>query len=72
MSEIWQHDRKGVRFLKRVSESAYRAVKHSLAFPQVSSDDIKRFLDLQEELDEFDLVNEFIAWTRELAARPSH
>lgn len=67
--EIWQHDRKGVRFLKRVSESTYRAVKHSLSFPQVASDDIKRFLDRQEALDEFDLVNEFISWARELASK---
>lgn len=64
--EIWQHDRRGVRFLKRATETTYRAVKYSLSFPQVSSDDINRFLARQDDLDEFDLVNAFIAWAREL------
>jgi Uma2 family endonuclease len=67
--EIWQHDAKGIRFLKRTSDSTYRAVKHSLSFPQISSDDINRFLDQQDELDEFDLVNAFIAWARDYAAK---
>jgi len=67
--EIWQHDRKGVRFLKRVSETAYRPIKSSLAFPLVTSDDIQRFLGKQEDLDEFDLINEFIAWARALASK---
>jgi hypothetical protein len=52
--------------LKRTSETGYRQVKRSLAFPQVSSDDIQRFLDLQATLDEFDLINQFIAWARTL------
>jgi Uma2 family endonuclease len=67
--EVWQHDRKGIRFLKRHSDTSYRVVKYSLAFPQVGSDDIARFLDLQDELDEFDLVNKFIAWAKTLAAK---
>ncbi|MDX1945864.1 MAG: Uma2 family endonuclease [Pirellulaceae bacterium] len=67
--EVWQHDRKGIRFLKRVSDTSYRAMKHSQAFPAVSSDDLRRFLALQEQLDEFDLVNEFIAWARALAQK---
>lgn len=67
--EIWQHDDKGVRFLRRASDTTYRAAKHSLAFPAVGSIDIKRFLDLQERLDEFDLINEFIAWARTLALK---
>ena len=67
--EIWQHDRKGVRFLKRVSETAYRPIKSSLAFPLVTSGDIQRFLGKQEDLDEFDLINEFIAWARALASK---
>ena len=67
--EIWQHDRKGVRFLKRVSETSYRPMKSSLAFPPVASDDIQRFLGKQEDLDEFDLINEFIAWARALASK---
>jgi Uma2 family endonuclease len=64
VAEIWQHDAKGVRFLKLTSDSTYRSVKRSLAFPQVSSDDIQRFLDQRTKLDEFDLVNAFIAWAR--------
>ena len=67
--EIWQHDRKGIRFLKRISTTSYRAAKHSCAFPVVGSDDIQRFLKLGDKLDEFDLVNEFIAWARELARK---
>jgi Uma2 family endonuclease len=67
--EIWQHDVKGIRFLKRISDSTYRAVKHSLSFPQVSSDDINGFLRRQADLDEFDLVNAFIDWARETAAK---
>ena len=44
-------------------------LKRSIAFPQVSSDDIQRFLDLQTKLDEFDLINQFIAWTRTLTTK---
>jgi Uma2 family endonuclease len=65
--EIWQHGNKGIRFLKRVSESTYRVVKRSLSFPAVSSDDIQRFLNLAEKHDEFDLVNAFVEWARNLA-----
>jgi Uma2 family endonuclease len=67
--EIWQHTRGGVRFLKRTSDTTYRAMKHSLAFPAVTSHDIQRFLAKQEDLDEFDLINEFIAWARALAKK---
>jgi Uma2 family endonuclease len=67
--EIWRHDRRGLRFLKRTSDSNYRAMKHSLSFPQVSSDDLNRFLALQDRLDELDLINEFIAWARQAAAK---
>jgi Uma2 family endonuclease len=65
--EIWQHSDKGIRFLKRISESSYRVVKRSVFFPGVGSDDIQRFLNLAEELDEFDLVNTFVDWARGLA-----
>jgi Uma2 family endonuclease len=65
--EIWQHSDKGIRFLKRISESSYRVVKRSVSFPGVGSDDIQRFLNLAEELDEFDLVNTFVGWARGLA-----
>jgi len=71
VSEIWQHETKGIRFLKRISDSAYRVVKHSLAFPPVTSEDIQRFLAMQDRLDEFDLVNEFIEWARALAKKQS-
>lgn len=67
--EIWLHDRKGLRFLKRVSDSTYRTVKCSQAFPQVSSDDINRFLEMQDEFDELDLINQFIDWARGLAKK---
>lgn len=67
--EIWQCDTKGLRFLKRTTDSTYRAVKHSLSFPQVSSEDLNSFLKRQDELDEFDLVNAFIAWARQIAAK---
>jgi Uma2 family endonuclease len=67
--EIWQHERGKVRFLKRTSDSTYRAIKNSLAFPQVASEDINRFLGMQDRLDEYDLVNEFIAWARQRAAK---
>lgn len=65
--EIWQHSEKGIRFLKRVSESSYRVVKRSVSFPAVGSSDIQRFLNLAEELDEFDLVSTFVDWARRLA-----
>lgn len=65
--EIWQHGTKGIRFLKRVSGSSYRVVKRSVSFPAISSDDIQRFLNLADELDEFDLVNTFVDWARRLA-----
>lgn len=65
--EIWRHDAKGIHFLKRVSESTYRAVKYSLSFPSVSSDDIHGFLRQRDDLDEYDLVNAFIAWARDRA-----
>ena|SRR5437868_382586 len=65
--EIWQHSDKGLRFLKRISESSYRVVKRSVSFPAVASDDIQRFLNLAEELDEFDLVNTFVQWARRQA-----
>lgn len=68
--EIWQHDSKGIRFLKRTPESTYHTVKRSVAFPQVASDDIQRFLDQRAELDEFDLVNAFVSWVRTID-RPS-
>jgi Uma2 family endonuclease len=64
--EIWQHSEKGIRFLKRASESSYRVVKRSVSFPPVSSDEIQRFLNLADELDEFDLVNAFVDWARRL------
>jgi Uma2 family endonuclease len=64
--EIWQHGSKGIRFLKRVSESSYRVVKRSVSFPVIGSDDIQRFLNLAGELDEFDLVNAFVEWARRL------
>jgi Uma2 family endonuclease len=64
--EIWNYDSKtGLRFLKRTSATAYRSIKHSLAFPPIASVDLQRHLDLQTKLDEFDLVNTFIAWVRE-------
>ena len=64
--EIWQHSKKGIRFLKRVSASSYRIVKRSVSFPDVNSDDIQRFLGLADELDELDLVRAFIRWARGL------
>jgi Uma2 family endonuclease len=64
--ELWQYDNKGIRFLKRASASSYRVVKHSLSFPAVASDDIQRFLNLQDKLDEFDLVFAFVNWARGL------
>jgi len=69
--EIWQHGPRGLRFLKRASDSTYRAVKRSLSFPQVTSDDVNRFLAQRDELDEFGLVNAFIAWARQLAGSRS-
>ncbi len=66
--EIWQHDKRGVHFLQRDSETSYRKIEQSLAFPQVKRTDIQRFLKLREKLDEFDLINQFIAWARKLAA----
>jgi Uma2 family endonuclease len=65
--EIWQHSDKGIRFLKRVTEASYRVVKRSVSFPAISSDDIQRFLNSANELDEFDLVNAFVEWARRLA-----
>jgi len=64
--EIWHHDAGKIRFLKLSPEGVYRAVKKSQAFPMVASDDIQRFLAMQNKLDEFDLVNAFIAWARSL------
>ncbi len=67
--EIWLHDAGAIRFLKLNSEGTYRAVKRSLAFPLVSSDDIQQFLAQSNKLDEYDLVNGFIAWARTLATK---
>jgi Uma2 family endonuclease len=64
--EIWLHDANGVRFLKRGSATSYRTIRRSLAFPQVSSADIQHFLSLKDRLDEFELINQFIAWARTL------
>lgn len=69
--ELWQYDHKGIRFLKRVSSTSYRVVRRSLSFPQVGSDDIQRFLNLKDQLDEFDLISEFVSWARGLGDLPT-
>ena len=64
--EIWHHDHQGLRFLKRASSASYRVVKQSVAFPQISSEAIQKFLHLRSTRDEYDLLNDFIAWLRTL------
>lgn len=69
VSEVWQWENNRVRFLKRISSKKFRTVKQSLAFPLVSSEDINRFLKQADKLEEYDVINNFIAWARQLYLR---
>ena len=63
VSEVWLHDGNELRFLNR-HRGSYREVENSIAFPYLNPGDITRFLDRRAELDETQLVKQFVAWAR--------
>ena len=61
--EVWLHDGQELHFLQR-HRNGYRDAKQSLAIPYLSPEDITRFLSRHGEMNETQLVKQFVAWAR--------
>jgi Uma2 family endonuclease len=68
VAEVWRHDKAGLRFYRLADSAEYRPAKTSLAFPQLSSADMNRFLKRLDELDENAVVWEFAEWLKKKEA----
>lgn len=66
VTELWRWHRRRIHFLRRASDSSYEPIETSIAFPQIGSADIQRFLDRGEAIEEYDLMTEFEQWLRSL------
>ncbi|WP_425616124.1 Uma2 family endonuclease [Anatilimnocola sp. NA78] len=60
--EIWRYERGNLYFFERVSESEYKAIARSLAFPMIARSSLQRFLKQHGKRDEFDIINDYITW----------
>jgi Uma2 family endonuclease len=60
--EIWRYERGGLQLFGRTSDSDYETIDHSLAFPMIARSDLQRFLKQHAKRDEFDIINDYIAW----------
>jgi hypothetical protein len=64
--EIWRYERGTLHLFGRQTETEYAAVDHSLAFPMIARTHLQRFLKQHGKRDEFDIINDFIAWLQKL------
>jgi len=63
--EVWRCRNYDVTFLGLTKDGRYRQIKRSRHFPFLSSDDLNRFIDLRQELDDTELELQFEDWVRE-------
>jgi Uma2 family endonuclease len=63
--EVWHHDGKSLRFLKRDRQGRYREVKRSVAFPFLSPLDIQASLEQIEDVRENELIRNFVKLARQ-------
>ena len=63
VTEVWLHDGQDLHFLQR-SRNTYKEVERSVAIPYLSPSDITRFLIRRGEMNETQLVKQFVAWAR--------
>jgi Uma2 family endonuclease len=64
--ELWRHEdgEVAIRFLQ--GDQTYQSVERSLAFPQVSADDLSRLLIQTNHLDDIAAIRHYRAWARTL------
>jgi len=63
--EIWHHDGKSLKFLKRDRLGRYREVRRSVAFPFISPTDLQSCLDQIEDVRETKLIRDFVKLARQ-------
>ncbi len=64
--EIWRYERCALHLFGRSSDTEYESIDRSLAFPMIARTDLQRFLKQHGKRDEFDIVNDYIAWLNTL------
>jgi Uma2 family endonuclease len=67
--ELWTYDHEAVRMFVLQPTGGYVEVARSLAFPQLTSEVLNRFLRRRKVVDETTLVHEFCAWVRNTSAQ---
>ncbi|MBI2477599.1 MAG: Uma2 family endonuclease [Planctomycetia bacterium] len=63
--EVWRCRNYVVTFLGLTKDGRYRQIQRSRHFSFLTSDDLNRFIDLREELDDTEVELQFEAWVRE-------
>ncbi len=71
VAEVWRYDKSGLRFYRLLPSGDYRSSKTSVAFPQLTSADLNRFLGRLEDTDENAMIWEFSEWLKKLTADKS-
>ena len=67
--EIWRHDGESNLSFHRLTRGEYESIERSEAFPFLAPDDVSRFVDQRQELDENSLVRSFLNWVRAKQAK---
>jgi Uma2 family endonuclease len=62
--EVWRFDGDRVIFLQRKRDGKYRVVEHSQAFPELTSDDLNRFIAMANHMSQSAVVRAFRDWLR--------
>jgi hypothetical protein len=61
VNEVWRHEGPTLEFYELRSGN-YESIDHSRAFPFLRPDDLSRFLDQIETVDETSLLKSFANW----------
>lgn len=64
--EIWRYERGSLHLFGRISDTEYAVLNRSLAFSMICRSDLQRFLKQHGKRDEFDIVNDYVAWLNTL------
>ena len=65
VAEVWRCRNYAVTFMGLTKDGRYRENKRSRHFPFLTSDDLNRFIELREELDDTELELQFEEWVRD-------
>src|SRR5205085_492110 len=63
--EVWRFDGERVVFLQRKRDGKYRVATSSRTFPELSSSDVNRFLDMSRRMSQSAVVRAFRDWLEE-------